>query len=86
VPLVRAANTGISAIIDPWGRVLSRLDVNVVGVLDSALPAALDTAPPYAAVGELWLAPLVLGLFVAGLWRWRKQRLATLAAGMAIAS
>jgi apolipoprotein N-acyltransferase len=42
LPLVRAANTGISAVIDPYGRVLATLPVGVEGVLDSALPRALN--------------------------------------------
>ncbi|MSO80832.1 MAG: apolipoprotein N-acyltransferase [Alphaproteobacteria bacterium] len=45
MPLVRAANTGISAIVDPWGRVLARLDLGTVGVLDAALPRALAPTP-----------------------------------------
>jgi apolipoprotein N-acyltransferase len=32
-PLLRAAITGISAVIDPWGRPLERLDVDRAGVL-----------------------------------------------------
>lgn len=43
LPLIRAANNGISAIVDPYGHVLGRLDLNAVGVLDGALPRA---APP----------------------------------------
>ncbi|HEY0570373.1 MAG TPA: apolipoprotein N-acyltransferase, partial [Enterovirga sp.] len=42
LPLVRAANTGISAVIDPYGRVVATLPVGVEGVLDSSLPRALN--------------------------------------------
>lgn len=42
LPLVRAANTGISAVIDPMGRIIARLDLGVEGVLDAGLPAAIS--------------------------------------------
>lgn len=42
VPLVRAANTGISTIIDPYGRIVATLPVGVEGVLDSLLPRAAN--------------------------------------------
>ncbi|MGA8171184.1 MAG: apolipoprotein N-acyltransferase [Methylocystis sp.] len=38
LPLVRAANTGISAIVDPYGRILQQLPLGVEGVIDGALP------------------------------------------------
>ncbi len=42
LPLVRAANTGISAVIDPLGRVINSLPLGTEGVLDSRLPNALS--------------------------------------------
>jgi apolipoprotein N-acyltransferase len=44
LPLVRAANTGISGVIDPFGRIVASLPLGVEGVLDSALPVA--ASPP----------------------------------------
>jgi apolipoprotein N-acyltransferase len=41
LPMVRAANNGISAIIDPYGRVVGSLALNAEGVLDGGLPLAL---------------------------------------------
>jgi apolipoprotein N-acyltransferase len=40
LPLVRAANTGISGVIDPVGRVIASLPLGAEGVLDARLPAA----------------------------------------------
>lgn len=41
LPLLRVANTGISAVIDPWGRVLRSLPLNTMGCIDTELPQAL---------------------------------------------
>jgi apolipoprotein N-acyltransferase len=52
LPVVRAANTGISAVIDPLGRIVARLGLGVEGVLDSSLPSAI--APTvYARSGDI---------------------------------
>jgi len=52
LPVVRAANTGISAVIDPTGRIVARLGLGIEGVLDANLPSAL---PPtiYARLGDI---------------------------------
>ncbi len=47
IPLIRAANSGISAIVDPLGRIITSLDLNKSGIIDSALPKALETAPTF---------------------------------------
>ncbi len=59
LPLVRAANTGISAVIDAHGRVLSRLEIGAAGVIDANLPRPLAAPPPYAVVGDVVLIALV---------------------------
>ena len=55
---MRAANTGISAVIDPLGRYVGRLARGTEGVLQAALPGALGLTP-YAAIGD-WTMILVL--------------------------
>jgi apolipoprotein N-acyltransferase len=64
LPLLRAANNGISAVIDAKGRVLDRLELDEAGVIDATLPAALE-APPYAVYGDLLFAA---ALGFGGLW------------------
>ncbi|MGB9117478.1 apolipoprotein N-acyltransferase [Bradyrhizobium sp.] len=58
LPVVRAANTGISAVIDPLGRMVARLGLGLEGVLDSGLPSAI---PPtiYARVGDIPAAIII---------------------------
>lgn len=41
LPVVRAANTGISGVVDGYGRVVDALDLGTAGVLDARLPHAL---------------------------------------------
>lgn len=72
LPLVRSTPTGVSAVIDGYGRPLQSLGLGVRGVIDAALPAALP-ATPYRTLGDgpFWLA---LVLILAGSTRWVRVR------------
>lgn len=58
LPLVRAANTGISAVIDARGRVLAEIGLGERGVIDAVLPKA----GPFVGTGPYTLV-LCLALF-----------------------
>ncbi len=61
LPMARAANTGISAVLDAHGRAVSMLGLGEKGIIDSALPRAL---PPtlYARLGDWCLLTLMIAL------------------------
>lgn len=67
LPLIRAANTGISAIVDPYGRILTRLPLGVEGVLDGGMPQNIAAPPfvhfPFTVVAIFWaiVSGLALG-------------------------
>ena len=65
LPLIRSANTGISAIVDPYGRVLGSLPLGVEGVVDGFLPKSLAptffSRHPRAAPMILWIFVLIGG-------------------------
>ena len=70
--MIRAANTGISAIIDARGRVLERLETGVSGVLTAALPR-LASPTLYGRYSDLLFAMLIAGLMGATACFVRKQ-------------
>jgi apolipoprotein N-acyltransferase len=64
LPMVRVANTGISAMIDGKGRVTASLPMDVDGALDATLPPALP-ATIYSRFGE-WPFAVFLILMIFG--------------------
>lgn len=62
--LVRAANTGVTAAIDPLGRVMRQIPLNHTGYADVAIPGALP-ATLYARTGDTPAAIVLLVLLAA---------------------
>ncbi len=60
LPLVRVANSGISGVVDGYGRTLVRLELNKVGVLDAALPLPIVGVTPFSMIGNWSVLALVL--------------------------
>jgi apolipoprotein N-acyltransferase len=59
IPMLRAANTGISGVIDAYGRVESRSNLVVEAVIDAMVPPALPPTP-FARFGLLTVLPLIV--------------------------
>lgn len=68
LPMARAANTGVSAIIDPYGRLVDAMWMGAEGAIDVPLHAALP-APPYARFGDWPVFLLLLTLAGFGILR-----------------
>lgn len=63
LPLVRVANTGISAVTDGYGRIVASLPLGTEGVLDVGLPQARP-ATIYTQFGDLIYAALLAGFLL----------------------
>ncbi len=76
LPLVRAANTGVSAVIDGYGRTVAALGLGMRGVVDSRLPLDIGYITPFGWFGNA--IPLFLATILAGvaffIQRRRQQR------------
>jgi apolipoprotein N-acyltransferase len=70
LPMVRSTPTGVSAVIDAYGRVQpgARLGLGALGVIDARLPPALAPTP-YSRFDDLGLAGLLLVSAAAAAWR-----------------
>lgn len=64
LPLVRAANTGVSAMIDAGGRIRAQIPLGQAGWVDAALPLPV-AQPLYAMTGDWAVALLSLLVLVA---------------------
>ena len=74
-PLVRAANNGLSAVIDARGQLVDALALDAVGTLDVAVPLAPANNLRTSHAGTVgWAIVLALAL-LAAMFRWRQKSL-----------
>ena len=73
LPLLRAANTGVSAVIDAKGRVVASLPLNTDGALDADVPGALPPTP-YSRSGDWPVGAMLLVLTLGLIWARRRNR------------
>lgn len=64
VPLLRSANTGISAIIDPYGRIIKKIPLNKQNVIEYSLPDKIFTMTLYNLYGNNIVSFLLLLILV----------------------
>ncbi len=73
VPLMRIANNGITAVFDPYGRELARLELDIAGVIDTGVPRTIPP-PIYARLGDLTFAALLAVLLLAFSYITKRQK------------
>jgi len=71
LPMVRATPTGVSAVIDAFGRPLASLPEGALGVLDRPLPPALEPTP-FSRLGDLPFAAMLAVSLAFAVWPRRK--------------
>jgi len=63
LPMVRSANTGVSAIIDPYGVIISMIGMGREGYLDGSLPARLSPTL-YSQLGANFFTLIIIGMLM----------------------
>ncbi len=77
VPMARATPTGVSAMVDAYGRVIpsSRINQRVEAVVDVALPPKV-VETPYRRLGDLAFSIFIIaGLAVTAVFHWRRLKI-----------
>ncbi len=72
LPLVRAANTGISGVVDPLGRIVAALPLGAEGVLDASLPRAIAPTTYVRFGDDVLVLLLVVSLILVARRRMRR--------------
>lgn len=74
LPLVRATNNGVSAVINPYGEIIASLDLGKEGVLDSHLPRSADQTI-YARFGNMIPLLFILFVFILAIFKNKEQKI-----------
>ncbi|WP_395476728.1 apolipoprotein N-acyltransferase [Rickettsia endosymbiont of Pantilius tunicatus] len=64
LPMIRVANNGISAIIDPLGRVIKKLDLNETNYIDGLIPKKLDSPTISSRFGNITILLIIFLIFL----------------------
>lgn len=75
LPMLRAANTGTTIVVDPLGRITARLAEQQVALLDTVPANRLPEPTPYVRFGDIpFFAMLAVGFLLALIGAWRERR------------
>ena len=73
LPLVRSTNNGVSAVINPYGEIITSLGLGEQGVLDSKLPRA-NTPTLFSKYGNKIPLLMILLTFILALLKNRTKK------------